>query len=199
VEYLIGEWLKVGIDEKITGSGYNENGHTFYVLSFPLAGKTIVYDLDTNMWHERAGWSGTDWTYWRGSGFHAHVFSKMHVTANIDSNAIWRQSLDIYQDGSNPIRRYRAAPYVANDQQWLFHHYVRLFLNGNTPVSMRYLYDDQTTWSNTRTVTPLSQEIKYRRLGRARDRLYEVWLNDSTSASTSIIEAYLHASPGVER
>jgi hypothetical protein len=88
---------------------------------------------------------------------------------------------------------------VANDQQHILHSYLRLFVSGTTPVSMRYLYDDQATWSQTRTVAPLNSEVKYRRLGRARDRLYEVFFNDSATSSQSIVEGYLHAIPGVER
>jgi hypothetical protein len=206
IEHLIGQYLSLGVDQLITGSGYEENGHTFYTLSFPKAGATLVYDLNTEMWHERARWNGTSWEQWRGASFHAFCFGK-HYAARMhdppyaagDEAKIYEQSLSIYTDDGNPIRRYRSAPYVAADQQWLFHHYLRLFVNGSTPVSMRYQLDDAVTWSNTRTVTPLKNEVKYRRLGRARDRLYEVWLTDSDTSSQPIIEAYLHASPGVER
>lgn len=203
IEHLIAGYLALGTDELITGCGYTENGHTFYQLSFPLAEACLVYDLTTNMWHERARWTGTAWKHWRGASFHAHVFGK-HFCARIDApphsdgdeRKIYEQSVGIFSDDSLPIRRYRSAPYVAENQQWLQHHYLKLFTNGSSPVSMRYQLDDGATWSGTRVVSPLKNEIKYRRLGRARDRLYEVFLLDSTSSSTAIIEAYLHASTG---
>lgn len=35
------------------GSVYEQEGHVFYVLSFPTAGETFIYDLSTQLWHER--------------------------------------------------------------------------------------------------------------------------------------------------
>lgn len=35
---------------------YQEEGHLFYVLYLPTAETTLVYDVTTNMWHERALW-----------------------------------------------------------------------------------------------------------------------------------------------
>lgn len=205
IEHLIKTWLEMGDDQLITGKGYTENGHTFYVLSFPLAKATLVYDLTTEMWHERARWNSTtqQWEHWRGASFHAHVFGK-HFAARIDAaphdagdeRKIYQQSVDIYTDDGLPIRRYRAAPYIATNQQWLMHHYLKLFVNGNTAIDMRYQLDDGVTWSNTETAAPFKNEIKYRRLGRARDRLYEVSLLDSNTKSTAIMEAYLHATAG---
>lgn len=204
IEFLIEAYLNVGVDQTITGSGYTEDGHTFYVLSFPLANATLVYDLTTDMWHERLRWDGSGWVQWRGSGFHAFVFGK-HLVARMSglpfdatSYKIYEQSVQIASDDGLPIRRFRATPYVTKDQQWLFHHYLRLYTDApSTGFSMRYQKDDGT-WSTPRTVAPLRHEVKYRRLGRARDRMYEVWALDGTNRP-AVIEAYLHASPGVDR
>jgi hypothetical protein len=199
IEYLIKGYLDLGTDQCITGSGYTENGHTFYVLSFPKAKACLVYNLSTNMWHERARWNADHWEHWRGASFHAFCFGK-HIVARTseapfpdgDHTKIYEQGLHIYGDDGNRIRRYRAAPYTQADQQWLFHHYLRLLTSGSSAVTMRYLYDDNTTWSNERTVAPFKHEIKYRRLGRARDRMYELYLLDSLTGSQGIIEGYLH-------
>jgi len=199
IEHLIKTYLDLGTDQCITGSGYVENGHTFYVLSFPKAKACLVYNLSTNMWHERARWNADHWEHWRGASFHAFCFNK-HLVArtseapfpDADHTRIYEQGLHIYGDDGNRIRRYRAAPYTQADQQWLFHHYLRLLTSGSSAVTMRYLYDDNTTWSQERTVAPFKHEIKYRRLGRARDRMYELYLLDSLTGSQGIIEGYLH-------
>jgi hypothetical protein len=199
IEHLIKTYLDLGTDQCITGSGYTENGHTFYVLSFPKAKACLVYNLSTNMWHERARWNADQWQHWRGASFHAFCFGK-HIVARTseapfpdgDHTKIYEQGLHIYGDDGNRIRRYRAAPYTQADQQWLFHHYLRLLTSGSSAVTMRYLYDDNTTWSNERTVAPFKHEIKYRRLGRARDRMYELYLLDSLTEAQGIIEGYLH-------
>jgi hypothetical protein len=199
IEYLIKTYLDLGTDQCITGSGYTENGHTFYVLSFPKAKACLVYNLSTNMWHERARWNADAWQHWRGASFHAFCFGK-HIVARTseapfpdgDHTKIYEQGLHIYGDDGNRIRRYRAAPYTQADQQWLFHHYLRLLTSGSSAVTMRYLYDDNTTWSQERVVAPFKHEIKYRRLGRARDRMYELYLLDSLTEAQGIIEGYLH-------
>jgi hypothetical protein len=36
---------------------YQQDGHSFYVLVFPSANTTWVYDAATQAWHERAGFS----------------------------------------------------------------------------------------------------------------------------------------------
>jgi hypothetical protein len=206
VEYLIRQYLLLGTDQVITGSGYEENGHTFYVLSFPKAKACLVYDLTTNMWHERARWTGSAWEHWRGSAFHAFVFGK-HLTARTaeapftgtDETRIYEQSVTLYDDDGLAIRRYRAAPYTQADQQWLFHHNLRLLTRGSSSITMRYLYDDNVTWSQPRTVTPLKNEVKYRRLGRARDRMYEIYLMDSHTGSQYIEEGFLKIGTSDER
>ena len=199
IEYLIRQCILAGTaDEHITGCGYEENGHTFYVLTFPGAGKSFVYDLSTEMWHERNSWDRSQFQLWKGAGFHGYVCGK-HLVGSMGSGTIYEQSTQLYTEAGAPIRRYRACPYVQADQQWLFHHYLRLLTGGDTAVNMRYQSDDQSTWSTTRTVTPFKNEVEYRRLGRARDRLYEVWVMDSSSKPTSILEAWLHAGPGTQR
>jgi hypothetical protein len=37
---------------------YQQEGHMFYVLTFPTANKTWVFDVTTGLWHERAGFEG---------------------------------------------------------------------------------------------------------------------------------------------
>ena len=40
-----------------TAYAYQEQGHTFYVLNFPTAGATWVWDVLTGVWHERGYWN----------------------------------------------------------------------------------------------------------------------------------------------
>jgi hypothetical protein len=206
IEYLISTYGALGVDPQITGCGYEEDGHTFYVLTFPRAQATLVYDLTTNMWHERAHWSGTAWTQWRGAGFHVYVFGKhlvASIAARIDSGAldtaIYQQSLTIPTASGAAIRRNRAAPYITNSQQSLAHHYVRFLTSCTSNGVLRYLKDDGITWSTLKTAIPNAKhEFEFRRLGQARNRVYELTVTESVT-SGAIIEAYLHASPTIQR
>ena len=202
VEFLIDAYLSLGVDQTISAYGYTEDGHTFYVLSFPKAKACLVYDLTTNMWHERLRWSGTEWIQWRGSSFHSFVFGRHFVARTTeppfpdsDHKKIYEQNIRFAADDGLAIRRQRISPYVAKDQQWMMHHYLRLYTDITGTVAMRYLYDDGTTWSNTRSVAPFKHEVKYRRLGRARDRLYDVSISSSTERPM-IVDGYLHVTPG---
>src|SRR4029434_8973521 len=202
VEFLIDAYLSLGVDQTITGYGYTEDGHTFYVLSFPNAKATIVYDITTNMWHERLRWSGTEWIQWRGSSFHSFVFGRHFVARTTeppfpdsDHKKIYEQNIRFAADDGLAIRRQRISPYVSKDQQWLMHHYLRLYTDITGHTATRYLTEDGTTWSNTRTVAPYKTAVKCRRLGRARDRLYDVSISSSTERPM-IVDGYLHATPG---
>ncbi len=51
------------------GFGYQQQGNAFYVLTFPTAKKTWVFDLTTQLWHERSSQDpattvGRNETYW---------------------------------------------------------------------------------------------------------------------------------------
>lgn len=49
------------------GYTYQQDGHSFYVLNFPTANTTWVYDVATGAWHERAGWENDAFTRTRGN------------------------------------------------------------------------------------------------------------------------------------
>ncbi|NDF44771.1 MAG: hypothetical protein EB125_03525, partial [Betaproteobacteria bacterium] len=53
IEYEIQSYSTI---EDAIGMVYQQDGHQFYILTFPTAGKTWVYDLSTERWHERAAW-----------------------------------------------------------------------------------------------------------------------------------------------
>lgn len=197
IEYLI-KTYRDSTSEEITGYGYQEDGHSFYVLNFPISNVTLVYDITEDLWHERLTWSSSAWHQWHGGSFHCFTFNR-HLVACIGyGGKIYTQSLGTYGDEGGVIRRYRIAPYVAADQQWLFHHYLRLHTLSTTSTTMRWRADDGATWSAAHTATPSNHEVRYNRLGRGRDRLYEVAI-ESNNAAQAIIEAYLDASPGTGR
>jgi hypothetical protein len=204
IEYLIDSYLDGPVDQVVTGYGYHEDGQTFYVLSFPRAQACLVYDLATNMWHERARWDASQWVQWRGASFHAHVFGR-HIVArtseapfpDTDHRKIYEQNVQFPDDDGIPIRRYRIAPYVQAEQQFLQHHYLRLYTDATSPIFMRY-QNDEGAWSGARVAVPFRREVKYRRLGRARDRLYEIQTSNSVM-SPMIVDAWLNLSPSLER
>lgn len=54
IEYAIGTYAKAGTISDAQAYVYQQEGHTFYVLTFPAAQKTWVYDAASRTWHQRA-------------------------------------------------------------------------------------------------------------------------------------------------
>ena len=53
-------WSQYGKDDDAIAFTQQRDGHTFYRLTFPAADQTWVYDLATDMWHERAVWDSAN-------------------------------------------------------------------------------------------------------------------------------------------
>lgn len=90
---------------------YQENGHIFYVLSFPSADKTWVYDESIGLWHERA-WMDTEGKLHRhrvmsGTQAYGRLWGMDWETGNI-----YRMGSSIYTDADAPIVRVRSFPHL---------------------------------------------------------------------------------------
>jgi hypothetical protein len=179
------------------GYCYQEDGHTFYVLTFTTGGLTLVYDRTTGWWHERLRWSGSAWLPWRGGGQYAFCFGK-HLVANMgysSSGVIYRQGLDLSDDDGDDIRYLRIGPYVHDgEHQRVFHHHLRLHLKGTPSVSLSYSDNEGTTWSASKVKTAANRRVDFWRLGNSRERLYSVQID--SDQPMAIAEAYLDASGG---
>jgi hypothetical protein len=197
IEYLIEVIRASYVISDACGYAYQEDGRTFYVLTFPQAGWTVVYDLSTGMWHERLRWTGSAWAQWKGGTHHAFVFGK-HLVSNIGyaNGKIYNQSLAVYEDEGSDMRRLRIAPYVQQQHQWIQHHELKLIAKGTPSIVMSYSDDATATWSSAQTKAVANNTANFRRLGRSRGRLYSTTI--TSDAEVAILDAYLHASGGDE-
>jgi hypothetical protein len=87
---------------------YQDQGHAFYVLTFPTAQETWVYDAATGAWHERGSWDGSRFIgspVWQ----HTYAYGKHlvggRVTGRIYEQAIPRKSGDAWSftDDANEL------------------------------------------------------------------------------------------------
>jgi len=183
------------------GYAYTEEGHLYWVLNFQTANATWVYDVTSNMWHERAWWNGTSFDRHRGR-CHAFVFDK-HLVGDWQNGKIYQMSHNLLTDDGTAIHRVRVAPHAANENLEVFHHRLELDLdvNGANPaVTMDYSDDDGTSWSAPRTKTPSRPTMKrksrvfWQRLGAARDRIYRITITDAVKIA--IADADIEVTPG---
>jgi hypothetical protein len=99
------------------GYSYTQEGHSFYVLTFPSESKTWCFDITTGIWHTRS--SGLAGARHR-SNCCAYFNGKTLVGDYLNGN-IYELDLDTYTDIGATIQRKRTAQVVHNDRKKLFH------------------------------------------------------------------------------
>ena len=186
------------------GYTYTEGGHSFYVLNFPTAQKTWVFDISTNLWHERAYNSNGQLVMQLGI---YHTFGQgIHIVGDYSSGNIYQMSQDIYSDNGTPIIRKRIAPHLAKDMLRIFYSSFQLDIQqgdgldgsvqGSSPICMlRFSDDGGRNWSNIKTASigaigQTKQRVFFRRLGQARDRVFEVTISDPVFVAIVGAELY---------
>jgi hypothetical protein len=194
------------------GYTYQQDGHSFYVLIFPQANTTWVYDLATQAWHERAGWSNGAFTRHRSNCQMA--FNNEIVVGDFENGNIYAFDLDVYADNEaiqRWLRSWRALPTGQNTLLRTTHHSLQLDCEtgvgltsgqGSDPqVMLRWSDDGGHTWSNEHwtsigLIGAYGYRAFWRRLGmtrKIRDRVYEV--SGTDPVKITILGAELRASP----
>lgn len=179
---------------------YYENGHNFWVITFPTADKTWCYDATTELWHERAWWSGSALARDRGR-CHAYVFGK-HFVGDHTNGKIYQQSNTFYDDFGGDRQYIRTAPYIYQEEKRVYHHALQLDLEtggGSLTASIDVSDDHGHNYNTARTVTALSTEynrrMRLRRLGESRHRIYRSTF--TTQQKMAIVNAFLELSVGL--
>jgi hypothetical protein len=194
------------------GYTYQQDGHSFYVLIFPTANTTWVYDAATQAWHERAGWSNGSFTRHRSNCQMA--FNSEVIVGDFENGNIYAFDLDDYSDNGQIqkwLRSWRALPTGQNNLKRTAHHSLQLDVEsgvglnvgqGSDPeVMLRWSDDGGHTWSNYHTakigkIGEYYRRVFWRRLGmtlKLRDRVYELSMTDPVK--TAIMGAELLLSP----
>ena len=175
------------------GYTYQQEGHAFYVLTFPTANATWVYDVSTQGWHERAAWNNGQFLRHRSNC--QMQFNATTVVGDYEDGRLYAFDLEVYADDDAVqkwLRSWRALPPGQNNLKRTAQHQLQLDcetgvgLNtgqGSDPqVMLRWSDDGGHTWSNEHWVTmggigTYGTRAIWRRLGmtlKLRDRVYEV-------------------------
>jgi hypothetical protein len=106
---------------------YQQDGHGFYVLTFPSANATWVYDAATQAWHERAGWDNGSFTRHRSNcqcNFGGNI-----IVGDYENGNIYTLSLTTYADNGQIqrwLRSWRALPTGTNNLKRTAQHSLQL-------------------------------------------------------------------------
>lgn len=203
------------VDDAIAWT-YQLEGHECYVVSFPALELTWAYDLASGMWHKWL-YTENDGTYTRHRGNCCAVFQGMVLVGDYEDGSIYEIDKLNYTDNGQYTRRLRRAPHLVSDLQRQYFDELQIQfqpgvgLSGiTTPLNsevvgadpqamLRWSNDGGSTWSSEHW-TSIGQIGKYknraiwRRLGWARDRVFEVVVSDPINAV--IISANLKATAG---
>lgn len=180
-------------------------GHKFYNLSFPTGQKTFVYDVATNLWHERESFGQR---YWRGNVY-ANVYDK-HLVGDAFVGRIGELDPDTFAEFGVTMQGILTAPPVHSDRRRIFHRRFELDIEsgvglttgqGSDPqIWMDYSDDGARTWSTRKPLRSMGkigeyqQRLRWLRLGQSRDRVYRVTVADPVKRS--IIAAHADVGRG---
>lgn len=204
IEYEISQYDPV-IDA--IGFCYQQEGHTFFVLTFPDADKTWVYDLATKLWHERT-WNDAEGEEHRIRVNFATNAYNMIIAGDFENGWLYEWDLDTFTDNGDPIVRRRGCPHIVKDGKRISYDAFTADMQVGTPPALQ---DDEELsvmlrWSDTRGASwgdPISlpwsrtgtyfDNLQVRRLGIARDRVFEVFW--SFPYKTALQGPWIEATP----
>ena len=191
---------------------YQQDGHAFYVLIFPTANTTWVYDASTQAWHERAGWDNGDFTRHRSNC--QVVYNNEIIVGDYENGNLYAFDLTDYSDNGDIqkwLRSWRALPTGTNDLKRSSQHTLQIDCEagvgtntgqGSDPQMMlRWSDDGGHTWSNEHWMSMGKIGEYYRRafarrMGmtlKLRDRVYE--LSGTDPVKITIMGAQLYVTP----
>ena len=190
IEYAIAQYGNISDALAYT---YQQEGHAFYVLIFPTANATWVYDVATQAWHERAGFVNGAFIRHRSNcqcNFGGNI-----IVGDFENGNIYTFDLSVYADNGQPqkwLRSWRALPTGQNNLKRTAQHSLQLECESGTglndgqgsnpEVMLRWSDDGGHTWSSEHwskmgKIGEYYRRVFWRRLGmtlKLRDRVYEI-------------------------
>lgn len=178
--------------ELLRGWTYQQDGHVFYIITGGALETSLVYDLSTGLWHERA-YLNTVGEYEQHLGISClHIFNKQLVGSRSDGS-IYELLPDVYTDNGNPIQRKRVYTHLLDELSQVRYNQLTIGFEtgvglqtgqGSNPlVSLRISRDGARTWSNYYTTSigaagSYRQEVVFRRLGIQQICTFEISISD---------------------
>lgn len=176
-------WEKLDVTQA-TAFSYFLNGHPFYQVNFPT--RSFLYDGLTGLWSDVQGYGiqrhrAEHGKFWPGVGF---------LVADYDNGNIYKLNQDGTSDDGDPIIRRIRGRHLFNESQLVsISSLVVDMATGensivdNPQVMLRVSKDGGRTWAMERweslgKVGEYKARAKWRRLGMARDWLFEITVSD---------------------
>jgi hypothetical protein len=182
------------IEERFTGATlaesraytYSDGPSNFYCLNVPNAETTLVYDLTFQQWHERAELVGGEYQPWRPQ---CHAFAYGVHWFGGEDGVLYKLDHTVNNFAGDVKCRERIAPVMsAPDMKRLRFPRFQMICERGTGATAMLRYSDDNGYNfgvwHYATVGALgnfSSEVKWWRLGSARDRVYAVRMTDDVA------------------
>jgi hypothetical protein len=124
IEWQIQQYGNIGDAIAYT---YQQDGHSFYVLTFPTVQKTWVYDVVTQSWHERAGWSNGNFVRYRPNC--QMTFNNEIILGDYENGNLYAYDLEVYSENGQVqkwLRSWRPIPSGQNNLRRTAQHSLQL-------------------------------------------------------------------------
>lgn len=217
---LENEFSKYSKISDAIGWTYQQLGHVFYVLTFPSADKTWVWDENTQLWHERLSLQYVkNGVFTLDGNLHKVIYNSSAICGGLVYVSdylgnMWQLDPTNYTENGVEITRIRSFPHLLNSQKRV--NYTQFIADmecgtddasitgdgtssSNPPVvNLRWSDDRGKTYGNyiQQSLGALGQyltNMQWRRLGIARDRVFE--LSWSAPTKTALNAAWVEFTP----
>jgi len=205
------EWAQLSRTFDAVAFAYQENGHPFWCIRFPVAKVTYCYDVATQLWHKRTFWQKESGTFSADRATsHTYNFGK-HLVGDWASGNVYEASTQLYDDFGEPILWERISPTISKNNQWVEYASVEFDIETGLPQGTP-LYDTRgnvrgpevnlqwsnnlKTWTKVFTLScgrPGQYNTRVRKpmCGRGRKRNWK--LSGSDPVPVRIADAYVDA------
>lgn len=191
--------------DQIRAYSYQEDGHIFYVLTGGGLPTTLVYDITTGLWHERAFLNQFGAYEQHLGGCFMFAFDKLLVGSRVDGK-IYQMSSSFYDDDGSAIKRQRIMQHVLEESKRIRYDRLEIKLEegvglqsgqGSDPkISLQLSKDGARTWSDYyfRDMGKVGQyqtKAVWRNLGIAEQMTFSLEISDPVKVA--LIGSYLEA------
>ena len=196
-------WSQYSDVSDAVGFCYQQEGHPFYVVSFPTANATWVYDISSGKWHERAYLEADGSLSRDRANCHAVAYGQS-VVGDWENGNLYALDPAAYDDNGSPIKRIRSFPTIdLEDRRVIYRRFTADMQVGvgltsgdyaDPQVNLRWSDDGGRTWGQKIEI-PLGKIGEYNhravanRLGYGRMRVFE--LSWAAPVSTALNGAWL--------
>lgn len=187
-------------DKSFIGHVWGEPGHQFYGLK--SEGFAKAYDFSTQLWGDRESYGFDDWRWsW------AERCYDRTIVGDAQSNAFGYVDANTFTEFGSILRAECTSPPVGEDNKMLTHGMVELVFEegvglatgqGSDPqVMLQFSDDGGRTWSSEKwrkigRQGEFKNRARWKRLGRARDRIYRYAISDPVRRNLIMATADAH-------